>query len=76
MIGAPHLFATSLRGFQWAQYDKQTPAALSAAVQQFLAWEGRFRPKVLRRNAERFSRERFKRNIETFVTEKWRDFSQ
>lgn len=38
---------------------EQTVDALAAAVRQFLAWEGRFRPEVLRRNAERFSRERF-----------------
>uniref|UniRef100_UPI002FDFE3CE glycosyltransferase n=1 Tax=Thermodesulfitimonas autotrophica TaxID=1894989 RepID=UPI002FDFE3CE len=51
-------------------FPEQTPAALAAAVQQFLAWEGRFRPEVLRRNAERFSRERFRREIAAFVSSK------
>lgn len=34
-------------------FPEQTPAALAAAVRQFLAWEGRFRPEVLRRNVRR-----------------------
>ncbi|WP_041282895.1 hypothetical protein [Desulfofundulus kuznetsovii] len=52
-------------------FQKQTPAALPAAVRQFLQCEGCFRPEVLRRNAECFSRERFKREIEMFVNRKW-----
>jgi glycosyltransferase involved in cell wall biosynthesis len=52
-------------------FHEQSVEALEAAVRQFLAWEGRFRPEVLRRNAERFSRERFKREIEMFVDRKW-----
>lgn len=51
-------------------FHEQSVEALEAAVKQFLAWEGRFRPEVLRRNAERFSRERFKREIEMFVNKK------
>ncbi|MEW6448672.1 MAG: glycosyltransferase [Bacillota bacterium] len=51
-------------------FGEQTPAALAAAVRQFLAWEGRFRPEVLRRNAERFNRERFKGEIAAFVSSK------
>ncbi|MGQ5712409.1 glycosyltransferase family 4 protein [Desulforudis sp. DRI-14] len=56
-------------------FHEQSVEALEAAVKQFLAWEGRFRPEVLRRNAERFSRERFKREIEEFVATRWREFS-
>jgi len=56
-------------------FHEQSVEALEAAVKQFLAWEGRFRPEVLRRNAGRFSRERFKREISAFVAEKWREFS-
>ncbi|GEA17230.1 hypothetical protein E306M_03640 [Moorella sp. E306M] len=52
-------------------FYEQSVEALEAAVRQFLDWEGRFRPEVLRRNAERFSRERFKREIEMFVDQKW-----
>ncbi|MEW6572193.1 MAG: hypothetical protein AB1374_00945 [Bacillota bacterium] len=49
---------------------------MKAAVRQFLAWEGRFRPEALRRNAERFSRERFKQRVGDFVREKWEEFCQ
>lgn len=62
-------------GTNWDQatglfFPEQTPAALAAAVKQFLTWEGRFRPEVLRANAERFSRERFKREITAFISSK------
>jgi glycosyltransferase involved in cell wall biosynthesis len=56
-------------------FREQSVEALEAAVRQFLNWEGRFQPEVLRRNAERFGRERFKREIATFVFEKWEEFS-
>lgn len=52
-------------------FHEQSIEALEAAVKQFLAWEGRFHPEVLRRNAERFSRERFKQEIEVFVNQKY-----
>lgn len=54
-------------------FHEQSVEALEAAVKQFLAWEGRFRPEVLRRNAERFGRERFRREIVAFVAAKWRE---
>lgn len=56
-------------------FHEQSVEALEAAVRQFLDWEGLFRPEVLRRNAERFGRETFKREIATFVFEKWEEFS-
>lgn len=52
-------------------FPEQSVEALEAAVKQFLAWEGRFRPEVMRRNAERFTRERFRGEIEVFVKQKW-----
>lgn len=57
-------------------FHEQTPVALAAALRQFLQWEGCFRPEVLRRNAERFSRERFRQEIAAFVAEKWRRFGE
>ncbi|MHB8919083.1 MAG: glycosyltransferase family 4 protein [Desulfocucumaceae bacterium] len=48
-------------------FNEQTEDELVAAVQQFLRWEGRFKPEVLRLNATRFSKERFKREIRAFV---------
>jgi len=67
-------------GVNWEEatglfFHEQTVDALAAAVRQFLAWEGRFRCEVLRRNAERFGRERFKQEIGAFVTERWREFA-
>ncbi|NHM27690.1 glycosyltransferase family 4 protein [Desulfofundulus sp. TPOSR] len=55
-------------------FHEQTVNALQATVKQFLAWEGCFRPEVLRRNAERFGRERFKVEVTVFVQEKWEEF--
>lgn len=55
-------------------FHEQSVEALEAAVKQFLVWEGRFQPEVLRRNAERFSRERFKQRVGDFVREKWENF--
>ncbi len=56
-------------------FPEQTPAALAAAVRQFISWEGRFRLKVLRANAERFGQERFKREINELVNNKWTEFT-
>ncbi|MGB9804810.1 glycosyltransferase family 4 protein [Desulfofundulus sp.] len=55
-------------------FYEQSVEVLEAAVRQFLAWEGRFRSEVLRRNADRFGRERFKKEIALFVDEKRRQF--
>lgn len=55
-------------------FDVQEEDALAGAVNKFLSWEGKFRPAMLRKNAERFSRERFKKEIEEFVTAKWHEF--
>ncbi|MQL52255.1 glycosyltransferase [Desulfofundulus thermobenzoicus] len=56
-------------------FHEQSVEALETAVRQFLDWEGLFRPVVMRRNAERFGWERFKKEIATFVFEKWVEFS-
>ncbi len=48
-------------------FCEQTPQTLLAAVRQFLQWEGCFRPEILHRDVERFSRERLRREIESFV---------
>jgi glycosyltransferase involved in cell wall biosynthesis len=40
-------------------FPEQSPEHLEEAVRRFVAWEGRFAPAVLRRNAERFDRARF-----------------
>lgn len=48
---------------------EQSVDAIEGAVRKFLEWEGRFDPRVVRANAERFGRERFKQEIAAFVSE-------
>ncbi|MCL6561230.1 MAG: glycosyltransferase [Firmicutes bacterium] len=56
-------------------FNYQSEGALSGAVLQYLDWEDKFHQEALRKNAERFSRDRFKKEMESFVLEKWLDFS-
>ncbi|NLB89524.1 MAG: glycosyltransferase family 4 protein, partial [Syntrophomonadaceae bacterium] len=56
-------------------YEQSVPA-LKEAVNKFLEWEDKFDYGVIRANAERFSRERFKKEIKDFVDEKYSDFKQ
>lgn len=49
-------------------FNKQNPTELHKAVEQFLLWEVKFDRQAIRRNAERFSAERFRREIEEFIT--------
>jgi len=51
-------------------FNEQTPSSLIDAVKRFEKIEGRFNPYDLRRNAERFSKERFDREFKNFVNEK------
>jgi glycosyltransferase involved in cell wall biosynthesis len=51
-------------------FDEQTPSALIEAVKRFEKLEGRFNPSHLRRNAERFDKERFDKEFRDFVNEK------
>ena len=55
-------------------YDAQTPEALETAVEQFEAHEGDFTPAACRRNAERFGRERFGRELRATVADLWSRF--
>ncbi|HOV42446.1 MAG TPA: glycosyltransferase family 4 protein, partial [Syntrophothermus lipocalidus] len=50
-------------------FEEQTVASLTAAVKEFIKIEDKFDRKVIRRNAERFSRERFKQEIREKVNE-------
>lgn len=68
-------------GLNWEKatgvmFEAQTEEALASAIQRFLKWEDNFNPRVIRRNAERFGRERFKREIGAFIAEKWHGFSK
>ncbi len=51
-------------------FNEQTPSALIDAVKRFETIEDKFNPYEIRKNAERFSMERFKREFKGFVDEK------
>jgi glycosyltransferase involved in cell wall biosynthesis len=51
-------------------YFEQTPEALIGAINEFEKREDEFNPADCRRNAERFSEEKFVGNIKSFVNEK------
>lgn len=55
-------------------FDEQSVASLVEAIEKFEKME--FDPSVVRKNAERFSEERFKREFQQFVNEKWEEFCE
>jgi glycosyltransferase involved in cell wall biosynthesis len=63
-------------GHNWDQatgvfFGEQDVASLQKAVLTFLEWEDKFDPQVLQKNAQRFNQERFKEEIEAFVSDKY-----
>jgi glycosyltransferase involved in cell wall biosynthesis len=57
-------------------FDAQTPEALEAAVELFEAHEGEFEPEACRRNAERFGKERFRRQFRSTMEDLWGKFQR
>ena len=57
-------------------FDEQTPEALGAAVETFEAQGEEFSPENCRRNAERFSRERFGRELREVLEDLWDRFQR
>ncbi|MEN6461383.1 MAG: glycosyltransferase family 4 protein [Syntrophomonas sp.] len=57
-------------------FNQQTEASLAEKIKAFVKWENKFNPNVLRKNAERFNRERFKKEIEDFKDIKWDEFNK
>ncbi|MDF1502336.1 glycosyltransferase [Roseisolibacter sp. H3M3-2] len=55
-------------------YDAQTPAGIRDGVLAFEAARGRISPDACRRNALRFSPERFRRDFADFVAREWAIF--
>lgn len=55
-------------------FDEQTVTSLSNAVRDFEAKQDKFLPENCRRNAERFSVERFNREFSEYVERRWADF--
>ncbi|HDH07772.1 MAG TPA: glycosyltransferase [Candidatus Moranbacteria bacterium] len=55
-------------------FDEQTPGALMEAVNKFEKNQDTFDCNEIRKNAERFSKERFKREFKSFVDTKITEF--
>jgi len=65
---------TVIEGKTGVFFDKQTPAAIIKAVEDFGA--GSWQPAEIRRQAERFSVERFKKEMRGFIEEEYRRFKE
>jgi glycosyltransferase involved in cell wall biosynthesis len=59
-----------------AFFDTQTPGAIEAAVKFFEAHKNEFLPENCRLNAERFGRERFRRELTTVMEDLWAKFQR
>ncbi|MCK5506131.1 MAG: glycosyltransferase family 4 protein [Thermodesulfovibrionia bacterium] len=51
-------------------FEEQTPAALISAVKEFMTVEDKFDPYEIRKNAERFGIERFRKEFKEYLKEK------
>ena len=56
-------------------FEKQTPDAVIQAVDQFESMQHIFDPELIREHAEKFSPDRFRREIFDFVDATWSEFS-
>lgn len=57
-------------------FEEQSVDSLLDAIARFEKRKGEFSPHEIRKNAERFSKERFQEEFKTFVNQKWQDFEQ
>ena len=57
-------------------FDEQTAQSLAVAIARFEEMEGAFSPEFIRAGAERFSRERFKKEFMKFAAEKLAEFQE
>ncbi len=64
---------TVIEGLTGLFFREQSVPALIAAVEQFERLS--FEPSIARRNAERFSASRFRRELGDFVAARWQEFS-
>jgi glycosyltransferase involved in cell wall biosynthesis len=55
-------------------FEEQNVASIIGAVQRFLKHEDKFDPAVIRRNAERFSPQRFRQEFRDLVLSKYEEF--
>lgn len=65
---------TVIDGKTGVLFTLQTPNDLKEVINRFLKLEDSFEPMVIRKNAERFSKDRFKNEFKQFVEEKWEEF--
>lgn len=72
--GKGGVLETCIDGKTGVFFKEQTSESLKAGVKRFVEMEDTFDPKEIRRNAERFSTDRFQREFKAFVDEKWAEF--
>jgi len=63
-----------LEGETGVLFEEQNVASLIGAVQRFIKHEDRFDSALIRRNAERFSSQRFRQEFRDFVLPRYEDF--
>ncbi|HCI5532199.1 TPA: glycosyltransferase family 4 protein [Klebsiella pneumoniae] len=57
-------------------FDKQEPGSIIESVNKFESRQDLFEPTECRRNAEKFSEERFRTEINTYIRDKWTKFNE
>ncbi len=57
-------------------FDKQEPGSIIESVNKFESMQDLFEPTECRRNAEKFSGERFRTEINTYIRDKWTKFNE
>lgn len=57
-------------------FDKQEPGSIIESVNKFESMQDLFEPIECRRNAEKFSEERFRTEINTYIRDKWTKFNE
>jgi len=55
-------------------FDKQTPESLNEAVERFQETASNFEPELIRKHAEQFGIERFRRELQELVEREWKKF--
>ena len=67
---------TVIHGVTGIQFNEQTVTAIQEAIERFEQLSDRFDPAIIRKNALRFSRERFEKEIMHYIKEKYRAFQK
>ncbi|KDF22258.1 hypothetical protein AF48_02391 [Klebsiella aerogenes MGH 62] len=57
-------------------FDKQEPGSIIESVNKFESMQDLFEPTECRRNAEKFSEERFRTEINKYIRDKWTKFNE